>query len=100
MEAPEAVDGISDGDKVTVDADTGIIVNETTGKTYQAQPFPPFVKDIIEKGRAVIEAAQGEGSRSVGPSPQRICLLPGDGIGPEITAEAVKASAPSARGTA
>ena len=50
MEAPDAVDGISDGDKVTVDADNGVIVNETTGATYQAQPFPPFVKDIIEKG--------------------------------------------------
>jgi len=50
MEAPEAVDGISDGDKVTVDADNGVIVNETTGAIYQAQPFPPFIKDIIEKG--------------------------------------------------
>jgi 3-isopropylmalate/(R)-2-methylmalate dehydratase small subunit len=53
MEAPEAVDGISAGDKVTVDADTGVITNETTGKTYQAQPFPPFIKDIIETGGLV-----------------------------------------------
>lgn len=50
MEAPDAVDGISDGDEVTVDADNGVIVNETTGVTYHAQPFPPFIKDIIEKG--------------------------------------------------
>ncbi len=50
MEAPEAVDGISDGDRVSVDADAGIITNETTGMTYQAQPFPPFIKNIIEKG--------------------------------------------------
>jgi len=50
MEAPEAVDGISDGDKVSVDADTGLITNVTTGETWQAQPFPPFVKAIIEKG--------------------------------------------------
>jgi len=53
MEAPEAVDGISDGDRITVDADSGSIINETTGKTYQAQPFPPFVKDIIEQGGLV-----------------------------------------------
>ncbi|MBN2404088.1 MAG: 3-isopropylmalate dehydratase small subunit [Coriobacteriia bacterium] len=59
MEAPEAVDGISDGDTVTVDADAGIIVNETTGETYTAQPFPPFVKDIIEKG-GLIEAVKGK----------------------------------------
>jgi len=50
MEAPEAVDGISDGDKVEVDADTGTITNITTGATYSAQPFPPFIKEIIEQG--------------------------------------------------
>jgi len=50
MEAPEAVDGISDGDEVEVDADAGIIINKTTGQTYRAQPFPPFIKEIIEQG--------------------------------------------------
>lgn len=50
MEAPEAVDGISDGDDVEVDADAGIIINKTTGQTFRAQPFPPFIKEIIEKG--------------------------------------------------
>jgi len=59
MEAPEAVDGISDGDRITVDADSGSIVNETTGKTYQAQPFPPFVKDIIETG-GLIESVKAK----------------------------------------
>ena len=50
MEAPEAVDGISDSDDVEVDADAGIIINKTTGQTFRAQPFPPFIKEIIEKG--------------------------------------------------
>ena len=50
MEAPDAVDGIRDGDRVSVDADTGVILNETTGATFRAQPFPPFIKDIIEQG--------------------------------------------------
>jgi 3-isopropylmalate/(R)-2-methylmalate dehydratase small subunit len=62
MEAPEAVDGISDGDKITVDADTGAIINETTGATYQAQPFPPFVKDIIEKGGLIAAVREKLGS--------------------------------------
>lgn len=53
MEAPDAVDGISDGDKVTVDADAGTITNESTGRVYQAQPFPPFIKEIIESGGLV-----------------------------------------------
>ncbi|MBE0417469.1 MAG: 3-isopropylmalate dehydratase small subunit [Coriobacteriia bacterium] len=57
MESPEAVDGISDGDEVEVDADAGTIVNVTRNETYRAQPFPPFVKDIIEKG-GLIEAVR------------------------------------------
>ena len=48
--------------KVTVDADSGGIVNETTGKTYQAQPFPPFVKDIIEKGGLIAAVREKVGS--------------------------------------
>lgn len=61
MEAPEAADGIKDGDTVTVDADAGTITNETTGEVFTAQPFPPFVKDIIERGGLVesIKAKQG-----------------------------------------
>jgi 3-isopropylmalate/(R)-2-methylmalate dehydratase small subunit len=53
MEAPDAVDGISAGDSVEVDADTGEIRNLTTGAVFHAQPFPPFVKDIIESGGLV-----------------------------------------------
>ncbi len=62
MEAPDAVDGISNGDTVTVDADSGAITNETTGATYQAQPFPPFVKDIIEAG-GLVESARARLAR-------------------------------------
>jgi len=53
MECPAAVDGISDGDTVSVDADSGKIANETTGKTWQAEPFPPFIQEIIECGGLV-----------------------------------------------
>ena len=50
MECPEAVDGISPGDRVSVDFQTGAIVNETTGRTFQAAPFPEFVNGIIASG--------------------------------------------------
>ena len=50
MECPEAVDATSQGDMVNVDADAGIITNETTGDVFQAQPFPPFIREIIEAG--------------------------------------------------
>ena len=53
MECPEAVDGINAGDTVSVDADTGTIVDETTGKTYHAQAFPPFITAILEAGGLV-----------------------------------------------
>ena len=53
MECPEAVDAIKDGDKVSVDTDTGTITDETTGQTFQAQPFPPFIAEIIQKGGLV-----------------------------------------------
>lgn len=53
MECPEAADAISDGDVVYVDADTGVVRDETTGATFQAQPFPPFIQEIINEGGLV-----------------------------------------------
>ena len=50
LECPEAVKGIKKGDEVQVDADTGVITNKTTGKIFQATPFPAFINGIIEKG--------------------------------------------------
>lgn len=50
LECPEAADGIAAGDQVKADFDTGVITNVTTGKTYQAEPFPPFIQNIIQKG--------------------------------------------------
>ena len=50
LECPEAVDGISQNDEVEVDFDTGVITNITTGATFKAQPFPPFIQNIIKKG--------------------------------------------------
>jgi 3-isopropylmalate/(R)-2-methylmalate dehydratase small subunit len=50
LECPEAVDGISDGDKIEVDLDTGRIKNVTTGGEFQANPFPPFMQELINAG--------------------------------------------------
>ncbi len=50
LECPEAAEGIAAGDRVSVDFDSGIITDEATGKTYQAHPFPEFIKKIIEAG--------------------------------------------------
>ena len=49
MECPEAAENINAGDEVEVDFDTGIIKDITTGKEFKAEPFPEFIKDIINK---------------------------------------------------
>lgn len=50
LECDEAAEEIAANDEVHVDFDTGVITDRTTGKTYQAQPFPPFIQNIIRKG--------------------------------------------------
>ena len=50
LECPEAAADIQPGHQVSVDFNTGVIVDETTGKTYQAAPFPAFINGIIETG--------------------------------------------------
>ena len=50
LECPEAVDGISPGDALEVNTDSGTIINKTTGKSYSAQPIPPFMQELIEAG--------------------------------------------------
>ncbi|MCI9648792.1 3-isopropylmalate dehydratase small subunit [Oscillibacter sp.] len=50
LECPAASEGIGDGDEVSVDFDTGVITNITKNETYQAEPFPPFIREMIAKG--------------------------------------------------
>ena len=50
LECPEASAAIRGGDTVSVDFETGVIVDETTGHRFQAVAFPPFIQGIIEKG--------------------------------------------------
>ncbi len=62
MESAEAADAIRDGDTVSVDADTGTITDVSTGRTFQAQPFPEFIKGIIEKG-GLIESIRSKAAK-------------------------------------
>ena len=50
LECPEASEKIEAGDEVAIDFDTGVITNVTKGETYQANPFPEFIKEIIQAG--------------------------------------------------
>lgn len=53
LECGEAAEDIKAGDEVSVNFDTGIITNITTGKIYQAAPFPPFMQNLIACGGLV-----------------------------------------------
>ena len=59
LECEAAADEIEAGHQVSVDFDTGIITDVTTGKTYQAQPFPPFIQNIISKGGLMASLKEG-----------------------------------------
>ena len=48
IECPQASKGISAGDEVEVDFDSGMIYNKTKGTQFQGQAFPPFMQKIIE----------------------------------------------------
>ena len=50
LECEAAANGIDAGDEVEVNFDTGVITDVTKGVSYQAEPFPPFIKDMIAKG--------------------------------------------------
>ena len=60
LESEEAAEEISENDEVSVDFDTGLITNHTSGKTYKAQPFPPFIQNIIKCGGLLKSLKEGE----------------------------------------
>ena len=59
LECEAAADAIAAGDEVSVDFDTGTIHDITTGKSWQAQPFPPFIQNIIAKGGLLASRKEG-----------------------------------------
>ncbi len=61
MESEEAANAISAGDEVEVDFDTGLITDITTGETFQAAAFPPFLQNIIQAGGLLKSLKEREG---------------------------------------
>ena len=60
LECEQAAEELSANDEVSVDFDTGVITNHTTGKTYKAQPFPEFIQNIIKCGGLLKSLKEGE----------------------------------------
>ncbi len=59
VECPEAAEAIADGNSVEADMDLGVIRNVTTGETYNIEPFPPFIQEIISNGGLVESIRKG-----------------------------------------
>ena len=59
LECEEAAEAIAAGDEVSVDFDTGVITDLTSGKTWQAEPFPEFIQNIIQKGGLLASLKEG-----------------------------------------
>lgn len=50
FESKEASEDIAEGDLVEIHPSTGEIRNLTKGRTYKAQPIPPFMQELIQDG--------------------------------------------------
>ncbi|QSZ27382.1 3-isopropylmalate dehydratase small subunit [Aceticella autotrophica] len=50
LECSDAVDAIEEGDLISIDTESGSIKNITKGEIYKSQPFPDFIKEIINNG--------------------------------------------------
>ncbi|MEA4827244.1 3-isopropylmalate dehydratase small subunit [Clostridium sp. JNZ J1-5] len=59
MECKEAADDIEDGDEISIDVNRGIIKNITKDKTYNANPFPAFMQEIM-KAEGLVNYIKGK----------------------------------------
>ena len=59
LECPEAAQNIRPGDCVSIDFETGTITDETSGQTFQAEPFPPFMRELIAAGGLAAYVGRG-----------------------------------------
>jgi 3-isopropylmalate/(R)-2-methylmalate dehydratase small subunit len=50
FESSEAVDAITEGDDIEVDADAGVIRNLTSNSTFKVAPVPQFMQELIAAG--------------------------------------------------
>lgn len=50
LECPETAEAIQNGDTVSVDSDSGLIRDESTGQEFHAATLPPFIGRIVESG--------------------------------------------------
>ena len=62
LECVEASERIDDKDEVEINFDTGEIINKTKNETYQAQPFPAFIQNIMQHN-GLLNAIKEQGGK-------------------------------------
>jgi len=50
VECPEGAEAIEDGDEIEIDLDRGVLVDKSTGETFNFKPLPEFIQNILSKG--------------------------------------------------
>lgn len=50
VECPAAAEALQEGDRLTIDFESGVLTNPANGDTYQAAPFPGFMQQLIAQG--------------------------------------------------
>ena len=63
LESPEASRVIAEGHHVQVEFSNGLITDLTTGQTFQAVPFPPFMQELIQSGGLIEYAKRKMGTK-------------------------------------
>jgi len=53
LQSPQAAEAIEEGDEVEVDLEEGVIRNLTRADEYRAEPFPPFMTELMRMGGLV-----------------------------------------------
>ena len=60
VECPEAAEAVSDGSQLEADLERGILRDLTVCRSYYTEPFPEFIRRIIESGGLMAATAKGE----------------------------------------
>ena len=56
LECPGITAGVTEGDLLSVDMESGLIRNDTTGQEFHARPVDPFLMEMLEAGGLIAMA--------------------------------------------
>jgi 3-isopropylmalate/(R)-2-methylmalate dehydratase small subunit len=53
LQSPPAAEAVEEGDELEIDFEEGVIRDFTRGDEYHAEPFPPFMAELLRMGGLV-----------------------------------------------